>query len=137
MSYNKITIVANIGQNATVQTVNGRNVLNFSAATSKSWVDAQNVKHQQSTWWGISQWGTRDFTKFAQYLTKGTQVLITGEVSARTYQNKQGQVEAQLQINADEIKLLGSNNNQNQPQNNGNSQEFNKMVEDTKDDAPF
>lgn len=136
MSYQKLTVVGNIGQDFRQENVNGRYVINGSVAVSKNWVDKNGTKQTKTTWFSVSQWRDKDMSNFIKYLIKGTQVLVVGEVVARTYQNQQNQTVAQLQIDADEIKLLSSNNNQSNqpppPQQNNNSQ----SVEEIKD-LPF
>lgn len=133
MSYQKITIVGNVGNNATTQVINERNVLNISVGVSKNWTNSSGEKQSSTTWFSVSKWSDKSFDNLAKYITKGTMVLITGEVSAKTYQNQQNQTLAQLQINADEIKLLGSSQKQETQQ--GSSEAFNKFVSETKSDG--
>ncbi len=55
-------------------------------------------------------------TQLAQYLTKGTQVGVTGEFKTREYEGK-----TYLSVNASEVKLLGNpnkNKSEYQPQTN-------------------
>lgn len=115
MSFQKITIVGNIGKDFSLNNVNGKNVLNGSVAVTKNYLDKNGQKQSLTEWFSISKWSDRDMSSLLRYLLKGTMVLITGEISVKSYQNKQGETSYQLNVIADEIKLLSAKP-QSQPQ---------------------
>lgn len=94
----------NLGSDATVSTVSSKQVVNFSICHSESYKDSSGVLHEQSTWANASWWVER--TTIAQYLKKGTQVLIDGVPSVKTYVNKNGVTVAQLNIRVNSLQLL-------------------------------
>lgn len=60
----------------------GKSVTSFSAAFDNGWGD-----NKQTVWLDVSGWGER-YEKTVQYLTKGTQVVVTGNIGTREYEGK-------------------------------------------------
>jgi len=94
----------NLGADATVNTVNGKTVINFNAAHSESYTDANGVRQDRSVWVNFSWWSDR--TNIVQYLKKGVSVLVDGVPSATLYKNKDGIQVAQLQVRINQLQLL-------------------------------
>ena len=94
----------NLGSDATVSTVSGKQVINFPICHSESYKDASGVTHDQSTWANASWWLER--TSIVPYLKKGVQVLIDGIPSVKTYINKNGATVAQLNVRITSLQLL-------------------------------
>lgn len=109
MSYQSITVVGNIGADATVRTSdNGTKVISCNIATNKKWVDSDGVAHEKTTWFNISKWVYNNGSvEVAKYLKKGTSILVTGEISAHTYEADKKSV-ASLDIKVDKLTLLSS-----------------------------
>jgi single-strand DNA-binding protein len=101
----KLQIIGNLGQDAEVRSVNGKQVINFSIAHTESYKDAQGVKQQKTTWVGANYWTDR--TAVAQYLKKGTQVYVEGTPEVRTYDGQRG-TQAELRLRVMSVQLLGS-----------------------------
>lgn len=120
MSFQKITIVGNIGKDFSQNNVSGKNVVNGSVAVTKNYVDKNGQKQSNTEWFSIAKWSDRDMSGLTKYLVKGTMVLVTGEVSVRSYQNKEGVTNYQLQVTADEMKLLSSSKPQETTTSNNN-----------------
>jgi len=92
---NVLTIAGNIGKDAELRTTqNGKQVAGFSVAVSKG-------RDQETIWFDCSLWGERA-AKLAPYLTKGSRVTVSGEVSAREHNGK-----AYLQVFVRELTLQG------------------------------
>lgn len=107
-SYSKTIIVGHLGRAPeTRYTPGGKNVCDFSVAVSKAWTDANGEKQEKTDWYKVTTWG-----KLAeicqQYLDKGRQVLVEGEVSASAWTDKEGNPRATLELNAREVRFLGS-----------------------------
>lgn len=94
----------NLGADATVNTVNGKTVINFNAAHSESYVDASGVRQDRSTWVNFSWWSDR--TNIVQYLKKGVSVLVDGVPSTTLYKNRDNVQVAQLQVRINYLQLL-------------------------------
>lgn len=72
-----------IGKDAVTRyTSGGKPVTSFSAAFDNGWGD-----NKQTIWLDVSGWGER-YEKTAEYLTKGSQVVVTGDIGTREYEGK-------------------------------------------------
>jgi len=94
----------NLGADATVNTVNGKTVINFNAAHSESYTDINGVKQDRSVWCNFSWWSEK--TNIVQYLKKGVSVLVDGVPSAVLYKNRDNIQVAQLQVRINYLQLL-------------------------------
>src|SRR5579863_5884628 len=106
MSYQQLIVVGYIGADAEIRYLpDGTAVTNFSVAVNKHFRNAKGDKAQKTTWFNVALWGERGET-LVSYLKKGTMVLVTGEVSADTYADKQtGAPLASLKLTAGRIQL--------------------------------
>ena len=102
----KIFAIGHLGKDATVNNVNGKNVINFSVAHTEKWNDAQGQAQSKTVWIEASYWS--DKTAIAPYLLKGTQVHIEGTPEVRTYQTADGKSGASLSVRVLSVQLLGS-----------------------------
>jgi single-strand DNA-binding protein len=116
----KMQIIGNLGKDCTVNTVNGKNVINFNVAHTEKFKDAQGNLQEKTTWVDCSYWTDR--TAVAQYLTKGKQVYAEGQPELRTYQKNDGTPGASLTLRVREVQLLGGKgDSSNAPGNFGNT----------------
>ena len=86
---NKVILYGNVGKDPEVKTLDsGTKVAKFSLATSKHWTK-DGEKQTETSWHNIVLWN-----KLAElagkYVTKGSSLIIEGEISYRTYENKEG-----------------------------------------------
>ena len=101
----KMQIIGNLGRDCTVNTVNGKNVINFTVAHTEKYRDAQGNNQEKTTWVDCAYWS--DKTGVAQYLTKGKQVYVEGQPEARSYQKNDGTPGVSLTLRVRDIQLLG------------------------------
>ena len=102
-SFNKITIVGYIARDLEVShTTSGKAVGRTSIATNRKYGDTETT-----TWFRLSIWGDRA-TKLEQYLTKGQQVFIEGDLTNQEYTDKEGNARTSLEVNVSDIQLIGS-----------------------------
>jgi len=88
-----------IGKDAVVRrTQAGKAVTGFSAAFDVGWGEKK-----QTVWLDCSLWGDRG-EKVAEYLTKGSLVLVEGDIGTREHEGK-----TYLTLNVAEVKLTGGN----------------------------
>jgi single-strand DNA-binding protein len=98
-----ITIAGNIGKDAeTRRTQSGDAVTSFSIA-----VEDRIPKEKGTIWFRCSLWGKRG-ESLAQYLTKGSKVAVSGELSIEVYEGK-----TNLTVKADQVTLLGGGQDDN------------------------
>ena len=101
----ELDIIGNLGNNCNVQTVNGKEVINFSIAHTEKWKDMQGVSKEKTTWVECSFW---DSVKLAPYLLKGTLVSVQGAPDCRAYTTNTGASAVQLRCKVSRLQLLGS-----------------------------
>ncbi len=107
--YQQITLIGNLGNDPELRyTPSGVPVASFNLAVKKSWTDAEGGKQEKTTWFRVTAW--RKLAEIAaQYLAKGKQVLIVGELEdARAFTDKEGNNRASLEVTAQTIKFLGT-----------------------------
>lgn len=106
--FSQITLIGNLGgEPESRYSPSGDMVVSFSLAVNKSWTK-DGVKQERTTWYRVSCW--RKLAEVAaQYLTKGSKVMIVGEdISARAYTAKNGELAASLDVTASTIKFLST-----------------------------
>ena len=101
----KLQIIGNLGKDCVVNTVNGKNVINFTVAHTEKYRDSQGNNQEKTTWVDCAYW--TDKTAVAQYLTKGKQVFVEGQPEARSFQRNDGTPGASLSLRVREVQLLG------------------------------
>jgi single-strand DNA-binding protein len=102
----KLQIIGRLGKDCVVNTVGGKNVINFSAAHSEKYKDSQGNQQEKTIWVDCAYWTDR--TAIAQYLTKGTQVFVEGTPEIRTFTRQDGTAGASLSLRVRDVQLLGS-----------------------------
>lgn len=89
-------ITGRLGKDAEIRQAGRDNVCSFSVASGRK------VKgEEQTTWISCSLWGKRGET-LGQYLSKGTKVAVSGELSTREHNGK-----TYLELRVSEIDLMG------------------------------
>ena len=92
MSINKVILVGNVGQDPEVRsTQDGREIANFSLATSESWKDKNSGEKKEKTEWHrvvVFSSGLAGIVK--NYVKKGTKLYIEGSLQTRKWTDKDG-----------------------------------------------
>ena len=101
----KMQVIGNLGKDCVVNTVNGKNVINFTVAHTEKYKDSQGNMQEKTTWVDCAYWTDR--TALAQYLTKGKQVYAEGQPESRSFQRNDGTPGASLSLRVREVQLLG------------------------------
>ena len=101
----KMQIIGNLGKDCVVNTVNGKNVINFTVAHTDKFKDGQGVSQERTTWVDCAWWTDR--TAVAQYLTKGKQVYVEGQPEARSFLRNDGTPGSSLSMRVRDLQLLG------------------------------
>ena len=101
----KMQVIGNLGKDCVVNTVNGKNVINFTVAHTEKYKDSQGNQQEKTTWVDCAYWTDR--TAVAQYLTKGKQVYAEGQPEVRSFQRNDGTPGASLSLRVRDIQLLG------------------------------
>ena len=146
-SLNKVLLIGRLGADPEVkQMVNGKSVARLSLATSQSWKDKSTGERKEKTeWHRVVVFNEGLVNVVQQYLKKGAQVYIEGQLSTRKWKDEQsGQdkysTEILIQGYNSSLTMLGGG-----AQNNIASQDTNQSIEnnspanqnDMDDDIPF
>ena len=117
---NQVNITGRLGQDAEFKSFNnGGGVCNFSVAVSDTWLDKNSGERQEKTEWIPVAMFSKGAEKLTQYLTKGTQVRVTGKFKTRGWESegvKHQRTEVVVDGFGTEVELLGSPNKNNQQQ---------------------
>ena len=105
----KLQVIGNLGQDARVTDVNGNRSINFSIAYNRKYTDKDGVMVEKTTWVNCTYWRRKDQSvEVAKFLTAGTKVFCEGQPDVSTYQNRDGQTVATLNLNITSLELLNS-----------------------------
>ena len=89
---NKVILVGNLGQDPEVRYMpNGGAVANITLATSESWRDKQTGETKEKTEWHRVVLFGKLAEVAGEYLKKGSQVYIEGQLRTRKWQDQGGQ----------------------------------------------
>ncbi|EKK3977657.1 single-stranded DNA-binding protein SSB1 [Cronobacter sakazakii] len=89
---NKVILVGNLGQDPEVRYMpNGGAVANLRLATSESWRDKQTGEMKEVTEWHSVVLYGKLAEVAGEYLRKGSQVYIEGQLRTRKWQDQSGQ----------------------------------------------
>ena len=107
--YQQITIVGNLGNDPEMRyTASGIPVTNFNVATSRVWTNQEGQRQEKTIWFRVTAW-QKQAELVSQYLSKGRQVLVVGEMEEPDlWTDREGNQRASLQVRAFSIKFLGS-----------------------------
>ena len=150
-SLNKVQIIGRLGADPEIkQMVNGKNVARLSVATSQSWKDKSSGERKEKTeWHRVVIFNEGLVNVVQQYLKKGANVYIEGQLSTRKWKDEaSGQdkysTEIVLQGYNSSLTMLDSRNNKNENssliQENKSSLPNDNLNQDTKDlddEIPF
>ncbi len=101
----KMQVIGNLGKDCVVNTVNGKNVINFTVAHTEKYKDSQGNNQEKTTWVDCAYWTDR--TAVAPYLQKGTQVFVEGTPEVRSFTRQDGTAGSSLSLRVREVQLLG------------------------------
>ena len=145
-SLNRVMLIGRLGQDPEVRsTQDGRSLCTFSIATSESWNDKNTgEKREKTEWHRIVVFNEGLVNIIQQYVKKGSNVFIEGQLQTRKWEDKDGiekyTTEVVLQGFNSTFKMLdGRNTNSienNFDQNNSISDSGN-FDADIDDDIPF
>ena len=103
---NVLTITGNLGKDVKVNNVGGSAVANFSVAAKAGYGDKE-----QTIWVDCALWGKQAESRLIDYLKKGQQVAVSGEMGTRDYDGK-----TYITMRVNSITLVGGRNDSQQQQ---------------------
>jgi len=138
----KMQVIGNLGKDCVVNTVNGKNVINFTVAHTEKYRDSAGNNQEKTTWVDCAYWTDR--TALAPYLQKGKQVFVEGTPEVRSFTRNDGTAGASLSLRVREVQLLGGKGDslgggasESQSYNRQESPAAASVNDDVADDLPF
>jgi single-strand DNA-binding protein len=106
--FQQCMIIGNLGKDPEMRyTPDGTPVTSFSVAVTRKWGGGEGGQGGEKTWWfKVTCWRKLAETT-NQYLKKGKQVMVIGEIDASAFMGQDGQPRAGLELTAREVKFLG------------------------------
>lgn len=103
---NKVILIGRAGKDAEIRyTAGGTAVASFSLATTKKFRGKSGEVEEKTAWHNMVCWGkTAEIA--AEFVSRGKQVAITGEIEYSTYE-KDGKTQYKTEIVVEELELLG------------------------------
>lgn len=115
-SVNKVILVGNLGRDPETRTFpSGDQVCNATLATTDKWKDKQSGEMREATEWHRLVFNGRLAEIAAQYLRKGSQIYVEGQIRTRKYNDKDGVEKYATDIRVDQMQMLGSRQGQGGP----------------------
>ena len=144
-SLNKVLLIGRLGADPEIkQMVNGKSVARLSLATSQSWRDKNTGEKKEKTeWHRIVVFNEGLVNVVQQYLKKGAQIYVEGQISTRKWKDEQsGQDKYSTEViiqgyNSSLTMLGGQNNSITQNQDNQKSDDTSQIPDELDDDIPF
>src|SRR5882757_453178 len=107
MSFNKITLVGNLGRDPELRyTPQGTPVCSFSLATNERRKDKTGEMQDQTTWFRVTLWGRQAETA-SQYLSRGRPVYIEGRLRVEEWTDRDGKARHTLEVHATDMQFIG------------------------------
>lgn len=125
-SLNQVNLIGRLGQDPEVRNMpNGDAICTISLATSETWKDKDSGDKKEATEWHRVVFFGKLAEVAGKYTKKGGLIYVSGKLKTRKWQDKEGNDRYTTEINAHEMKLLGSKSDGDagggREQNNGGS----------------
>ncbi len=105
MYLNKVFIVGNLTRDPELKSLpSGAKVASFSVATNRVWNDQSGKRQEATDYHNIVVFGRQAETS-AQYLKKGSSLLVEGRLQTRSWDGQDGKKQYRTEIVADRIQF--------------------------------
>lgn len=104
---NRVQLIGNVGQDPEIKNLEGgRKLANISLATNDSYTNEKGEKITDTQWHRLTAWGnTAEIIE--KYVTKGKEIAITGKISYKSYDDKNGEKRFATEITINELQFVG------------------------------
>ena len=140
-SVNKVILLGRLGKDPDIRSMqNGKKIANFSIATSKRWTDRDTQeKKEKTSWHNVVVFNEGLVGIVEQYVKKGSQIYVEGELQTRKWQDQDGKdrytTEVILQGYNCNLTLLDSRNQSTNIENQSNNTQDNSISDDNFDSS--
>lgn len=149
-SLNKVLLIGRLGNDPEIkQMTNGKSVARLSVATSETWKDKNSGERKEKTeWHRVVIFNEGLVGVVQQYLKKGSQVYIEGQIQTTKYTDNNGQEKYSTQIILQgynsTLTMLGASNTSSKVEDSSMNQDSSSLPSDNNvssneldDEVPF
>ena len=134
--FNKVILMGNLTRDVEVRTTaSGQSVANFSLAVTRSWRNQDGQQKDQTSFINCVAWG-KVGEIIAQYVHKGSPLLVSGRLDQRSYEDKDGNKRTAVEVIVEDFNFVGGRNDDNSSSySGGNSASSNQSNSKSQDVA--
>lgn len=126
MYLNKAFIIGNLTRDPEIKALpSGMKVCSFSVATNRVWKDQNGARQEAADFHNIVVFG-RQAENVAQYMKKGSQVMIEGRMQTRSWDAQDGTKRYRTEVVADRVQFGSRSNSGSSTQNQNTTQNENQ-----------
>ena len=104
---NKVQLLGNLGGEPEVITLeSGKKLVKFAIATNESYRNAKGEKVTDTQWHNVIAWN-KTAEVIEKYLQKGSEVMIEGKLTSRSYETNEGEKRYITEVVCNELLMLG------------------------------
>jgi single-strand DNA-binding protein len=111
-SFNKVILMGNLTRDPELKHLpRGTAVCELSLAVNKTWKDDSGQKQERTSFFGCSAFGSTA-ENLAKYFSKGKPILIEGELTQETWEDKEtGKKREKTKVRIERFEFVGGNDN--------------------------
>lgn len=130
---NQLNIIGNLTRSPESRTVGENTVCNFDVAVNR---DYKRDGQPEADFFRVAAWG-KTGENCQKYLDKGRKVAVTGEVSCRAYEGKDGTPKASMEVHANKVEFLSPRGEQSQDAPQTGADDMQGFEDVKPEDIPF
>ncbi len=106
---NRVELIGRVGIDPTCKKTNsGKDVTNFSIATSEYYKQSDGTIKEATQWHNITLWGTT-MLKSGELIVKGVMLSVIGKIQYRSWENEKGEKKYFTEIIANQVEISNEN----------------------------
>lgn len=105
--FSKAILMGNVTRDIELKTTaSGQTVASFSLAVSRTWRDQGGNQQEQTSFINCVAWGKAGEI-IAQYVQKGSPLLVSGRLDQRSYEDKDGNKRQAVEVVVEDFNFIG------------------------------
>ena len=105
--FNKVILMGNLTRDVEQRTTSGgQSVASFSLAVTRSWRSQDGQQQEQTSFINCVAWG-KVGEIIAQYVKKGSPLLVSGRLDQRSYEDKDGNKRQAVEVVVEDFNFIG------------------------------
>ena len=111
MAFNKVILMGNLTADPELRTTpSGQNLASFTLAINRNWNNANGERQEETSFINCTAWGKTGET-ISKYVSKGRQLLVSGRLQQRTWQDKDtGKNRSAIDVIVEEFSFISDGN---------------------------